>query len=391
MDQFYRNLPGFDDISALAQNQHYRAVPDEWLVAVLDVRESTQAIERGRYRDVNFIGAAAISTLLAQISRELPFVFGGDGACVLIRPEMADQATQLLASLCYYAQQQFSLRVHSGLVSVRELRQLGSDVLVAKYNSTHHFAQAMFKGGGLSLAEKRVKSDPALQIQAAPLLPRDQVFAGLTCRWKPIPASKGSTLCVLVQATGKDESAIIGQVLSELESGLGYPLSTCNPITMQQARYQSFFHNLRRHLRVSSHWFSKAFFSELYELLLTVLLFNLKGFRHFSAVDNYVRKIPRHCDFQKYDDTLRMVLDCSADEVEKITKALQPFAGRGEIAFGLHRSGAAQMTCYVESLSDGEHLHFVDGTGGGYAMAAKQLKRQQAKHSSKPEQAQAAG
>ena len=34
------------------------------------------------------------------------------------------------------------------------------------------------------------------------------------------------------------------------------------------------------------------------------------------------------------------------------------------------------MTCYVEGLQDSAHMHFVDADGGGYAMAATQLKKQ---------------
>ena len=34
------------------------------------------------------------------------------------------------------------------------------------------------------------------------------------------------------------------------------------------------------------------------------------------------------------------------------------------------------MTCYVNGLEDGQHIHFIDGGDGGYAVAAKQLKQQ---------------
>jgi len=34
------------------------------------------------------------------------------------------------------------------------------------------------------------------------------------------------------------------------------------------------------------------------------------------------------------------------------------------------------MTCYFHGPEDGQHIHFIDGGDGGYAMAAKQLKAQ---------------
>jgi hypothetical protein len=34
------------------------------------------------------------------------------------------------------------------------------------------------------------------------------------------------------------------------------------------------------------------------------------------------------------------------------------------------------MTCYVDSLNEGQHIHFIDAENGGYAMAAVDLKKQ---------------
>ena len=34
------------------------------------------------------------------------------------------------------------------------------------------------------------------------------------------------------------------------------------------------------------------------------------------------------------------------------------------------------MTCFLQSVNAGEHIHFIDGDNGGYALAAKQMKLQ---------------
>jgi Protein of unknown function (DUF3095) len=36
------------------------------------------------------------------------------------------------------------------------------------------------------------------------------------------------------------------------------------------------------------------------------------------------------------------------------------------------------MTCYVPSITDRGHVHFVDGADGGYAMAAQAMKTRRA-------------
>jgi hypothetical protein len=71
-----------------------------------------------------------------------------------------------------------------------------------------------------------------------------------------------------------------------------------------------------------------------------------------------------------------MVLDCSEEESIRIEEYLRQGRSRGELSYGIHYSSASLMTCYVNGLGDGDHIHFIDGGDGGYAIAAKQLKQQ---------------
>jgi len=79
-------------------------------------------------------------------------------------------------------------------------------------------------------------------------------------------------------------------------------------------------------------------------------------------------------DYRRFDDTLRILLDCSAAQADAIDTMLAQRAQRGELNYGLHRSDSALMTCLVFSLEKGEHIHFVDGSDGGFTSAAKNLK-----------------
>ena len=47
----------------------------------------------------------------------------------------------------------------------------------------------------------------------------------------------------------------------------------------------------------------------------------------------------------------------------------------GRLVYGMHRSREALLTCIVFSYN-GNHVHFVDGSDGGYAIAARGLKAQ---------------
>ncbi len=374
MDNFYRQLTGFTDIAQIVDERFYQPVPDDWYVSVVDVRGSTEAIERGNYRDVNFIGAAAITAHLNLVNPNLPFVFGGDGATVLVNESMRDETLKVLQSLSHYARESFALELHAGLVPVRTLRTMGKDLQIAKYLTGESIAQAMFKGGGVSLAETLVKNRAEFRCESSAVFSKTDIFSGLTCRWQPVPSGNGVTLSVLIQPQDENDQTVLTQVIARIETILGGSFAAANPVSMNTASYRSFLDNLKRQLRVTDIGFNKVFFSTLYELFLTVPLFNLKGFRFIPGVQNYVDQIPLHCDFKKYDDTLRMVLDCSPSEYRAIEDYLQSAQQAGQLCFGIHVSDAAQMTCYVESMSDGGHLHFVDGTDGGYALAAKLLK-----------------
>jgi hypothetical protein len=46
----------------------------------------------------------------------------------------------------------------------------------------------------------------------------------------------------------------------------------------------------------------------------------------------------------------------------------------GEINYGLHVSSESVMSCYVRNMNE-DHIHFVDGSEGGYTKAAGVLKK----------------
>jgi len=90
----------------------------------------------------------------------------------------------------------------------------------------------------------------------------------------------------------------------------------------------------------------------------------------------YREELRTNSDFRRFDDMLRMILDCPTDKADAIEAFFSGLHDEGKIAFGTHRSEHALMTCLVFSLTKGEHVHFVDGSDGGFAMAAVGLEGQ---------------
>jgi hypothetical protein len=91
----------------------------------------------------------------------------------------------------------------------------------------------------------------------------------------------------------------------------------------------------------------------------------------------YRREVVDNSDFRKYDDNLRMTLDCSPAVADRIERRLERAQRDNIVRFGLHRQPAALMTCIVPSITESNHVHFIDGAAGGYALAAQRLRAPQ--------------
>jgi hypothetical protein len=88
----------------------------------------------------------------------------------------------------------------------------------------------------------------------------------------------------------------------------------------------------------------------------------------------YLRQLVENSDFRKFDDGLRMTLDCPPALADAIEARLRDAAASGVARYGLYRQDAALITCFTPSASESNHMHFIDGARGGYATAAALLK-----------------
>ncbi len=373
-EHFYRDLPSFSEFAGVVDDAHFHVVPEGWKVVITDVRGSTEAIESGRYKDVNTVGAAAIACVqnaLADV--ELPFVFGGDGATFLVPDCHFPRVREELVGLQQLSQETFGLALRLGVVDVAELTAAGVEIKVAKFELVPGKAVAIFRGGGLTAAEERVKGQPDTYcieeraVKAANL-------KGLSCRWQPIPSRRGKILSLLVVA--KHSDAAYREILEELDTVYDGKMESANPVNVESMRYRSIGQCLEDERRYHRSRWSPRYWIRAIEIVVAVLIFKFKIPPLFFRPKTYAASMATHSDYRKFDDALRMIIDCSAAQADSIRATLHSMHEAQEIYYGVHESETSLMTCYVNGLSEGEHIHFVDGGGGGYAMAAKQLKRQ---------------
>ncbi|PSN11459.1 DUF3095 domain-containing protein [filamentous cyanobacterium CCT1] len=378
-DTFYADLPPLDQFLDLANPRSYVEAPADWYALITDVVASSQAIARGQYKEVNVLGASSIMAVLNAVTPlEVPFVFGGDGALLLVPPNAVQAARAALLAIRALARDSFGLDLRVGIVPLTVLGPRRA-VRVAKFRFSPAYCQASFIGGGLTYATELVKTDPTYRLD----VPGDCSAANLTgleCRWQDIPSPRGHTLSLIVAALpsgGYVNEYLYSEVLETIHGIYGewesyHPVApaalnlSLNPWRLRaeaKARAKS------PQLRDRATYTARAYLESL--LGLGLMRFDVQA----GGVKwgRYKADVRAASDYQKIDDMLRMVIAGSPAQTEQIVAYLDDRVAQGHLVYGVHVSDRALMTCLIMDRRD-RHFHLIDGADGGYALAAEQLK-----------------
>ena len=378
---FYENIEPFSDFSLVADLENYVLAPDDWSVVIADIQGSTKAINEGRYKQVNMIGAACINAVLNVCQKgEIPYVFGGDGATMLIPKKRIAACKQALLGVRQLAENNYDLTLRVGVVSVGSINKSGSQtVLVGKYEISPGNMLATFSGGGVELAEQWIKSDTThlvedVQNQEPPDL------SGLSCRWEPLQSKNGVMLSVLIHVTGRNDESrakTYRQLIDSIADITNDDAHTAKPIDDSNMYFRWPPRGLKDEIlatvgsRNKTLWTIHLYLNSLLQWALDRFDITAGGYRG----KKYRVELRDNTDYRRFDDTLRMLLDCTpkqADDIEALL--LKARSEQGKFVYGTHRADSALMTCLVFDLNKGEHMHFVDGNDGGFTSAAKQMK-----------------
>lgn len=375
-DDFYTSLSIFRDFTMVMDPTLFQPLPDDWLIGVADVMQSTQAIAENRYKAVNMAGAAVIVAVTNALSgRDFPFVFGGDGASFAVPANAAALARQALAQTSTWVKEDLGLTLRIALVSVAEIRLHGSDVQVARYAPSDNLSIAMFSGGGMAWADAAMKRGEIALEPAPPGAHPD--LSGLSCRYEEIPASRGLVLSLVVAPGRQAQAQAFRGVIEDITRIVEKTPNASRPVPGQRLRITWPPAGADLEARAARRAGESVSARKLKVLLWTLLYFFITHFnvtvgRFMPA--KYQREVIENSDFRKFDDSLRMVLDCTPALADEIEQHLRESAARGIVRFGTHRQEAAMMTCFTPSPSSANHVHFIDGALGGYAMAAAAMK-----------------
>lgn len=373
-EDFFAAVPLFSEFEGVTDAANYRPLPDGWVLALADIIGSTQAIAGGRYKDVNMAGASVISAVLNSVGKgDYPFVFGGDGALIALPGSLEKTARDALAAVQVWVEEDLDLMLRVAVVPVADIRAQGLDVRVARYSVSPYVTYAMFWGGGTSWAEKQMKLGQ-YGVARAPAGTRPDL-TGLSCRWSPIEARNGEIVSIIaVPGEGRP-----GQEFRDLVTGIVAITTEQNrnshPVPADGPDLAFSIRGVNREAKATApagRRFRQKLFIFL-QLGLTVLFYKLGvPLGRFDA-RRYKRDVAGNSDFRKFDDGLKMTLDVDADHLRRIEALLQEAQAKGVARYGLHRQSSALMTCFVPTPISRDHMHFIDGAAGGYAVAASQI------------------
>lgn len=360
----------------MADPASFAPVPEDWSILIADVNDSAGAIRAGRYKDVNMLSASVLAGVFNALGTiDIPFIFGGDGAMLVLPSELVNKAVPALRNAAEKGPLAYGISMRTGVVPLRELYRDGFTLGLARLAPTGNLAMAAFAGEASAEAERRVKDEP--ERYATPRLAGDADISGLECRWQGIRSPGGVMLSLMVrpQIPGRTHE-IIDAVLKKIGTHHPDPF----PVSDETLSISTDAHILDSEHRLKHAHLPPALRRLSLELLrahtATGRFMIEKRLRFPGVLDlsRYKYDVVHRSDHRKFDGTLRLVLATDPARLADLTDWLEARHRDGELAYGVHTDSEAIMTCVVYTRRE-HHLHFIDVNNGGYADAAEELKR----------------
>ena len=432
---FYAGLEAHDTLEGALRGG--RDVPGSWSVVITDVVGSTRAIEEGRYRLVNSLGAACIIAAVNAARsphdlRGFPFVFGGDGTTLLLPASYMPRVLPPLAELRTRARENMGLELRVGCVPMADLIGAGHSVTVGlldqckmrkckcrgRYEEMESSSAGfvpVLRGSGLEVAEQWVKGSSKYEVAdasagAEAVLSLDgiggrvsqdavaedpqgrqadkvkRLIDGLVCPLRPFETTKGADgtmLAVLAVPLGSVEQQIKTwlEIQRFISSEVSDPIPI-HPALMAQQGKMGKAGIPQYDVRIAASLSTKSWGARAWERVK--LSAKMNGLMRLMALCCFPPEakaelgavMATHTDWFKIDGALRMVLNLSARECAAVLAFLEKLHKGRRICYGFHKDRFAQVTCYVPADGGHNHFHMIDVCSGGYCAASVQLKQQ---------------
>lgn len=374
-DLFYSRLPVNQlPLSELLMEEHlFFTVPSNWHVLITDVRRSTEAIANGLHETVNLVATGSIVAVLNIAYKEnlsVPFFFGGDGATFIVPPTILEKVMKALLQHQENTQETFNLSLRVGHVPVENIYAQEQSLRISKLKTSELFSIPVVLGYGLSYAEKVIKGEDYMLVP--PEMSADHLdLSGMQCRWDKIkpPENYDEVISLLVVARPEVKQAeALRKVIEQIDNIYGDP-DKRKPITVSRLKLKATLKKIGTEMKAKLGGYRPVYlFRTWFTTLLGTLYFRTKPGK------TYLMQLVDMSDTLVIDGRINTVISGTAAQRKELEEALNKLEEEGFIRYGLFVSKESVMSCYVRSMNE-NHVHFIDGSDGGYTKAAAVLKK----------------
>jgi hypothetical protein len=377
---FYNSLNASTlPITALLCEEHFCKLPEDWFIVIADIRNSTAAVQRGAQNDVNLVAAGSLIAGL-NIARtrniEVPFFFGGDGGTLIIPPEILDEVLGALQQHGENSEKNFALSMHLGAVQVGEVYASGHYIKLSKTRLCKGLSKAIIIGDGLLWAERQIKAGHRAE-DASHHPPALLNMVGLECRWDKIapPTSNQEVICYLIEATDPTRQLqVYADVLGRADAIFG-ALEMRNPISKDRLKLLVSARKMRKEMLARfGQWKWLYFLREMFRTAVGRIMHGSKARLGGYSSAKYLQEVITNADTLTIDGRINTIITGTQTQCQRFLAYLDEREAAGMLRYGHHVNRESIMTCYIQSR-DESHIHFVDGSDGGYTAAASALKR----------------
>ncbi len=375
--KFYTDLQRHESsLRELLNNDNlFTPVPSDWHVILVEVSEQSKETHNEFYNDLNLATTGSIISVLNTIKAidntiKVPYFFRGNGAAFLI-PEMAlQQVNEALQNYALHVFKVFKFVLKIGDVKMEEVYKLGATFRVSKLKLNKYLTTPVVLGNGIIAAKKlsRAKTQNESHInEQKPFVNLN----GMECRWKEVFPNEHEkkVLCLLVVC--EDESLqveVFTKIMDEIDYIFGN-LKERSPISTIKLKLDNSFIKMRKEMYARLGKFDRGYLVQNW----LITYFGKFYFKYFVGGKNYLNRVSQLSDTIILDGTINTVFSGTDKQVKNLKLLLDTMESDRKITYGIHETYASIMSCYIEDR-DENHIHFVDGTEGGYMSAALHIK-----------------
>ncbi len=374
-EMFYSRLPVNQiRLSELLMEEHlFYKIPDNWHVLITDIKKSTRAVAEGLHETVNLVAAGSIVAVLNiafKANLSVPFFFGGDGATFIIPPVILGNVLKALKVHQQNTEKNFKIELRVGQVPVKDIYGNNHALHISKLKASQLFSIPVVLGDGLTYAEKIIKGEDYMP-ELFTVNEEDLDLSGMQCRWDKIkpPENYDEVVSLLVIARhGINQPLTFKKVIDKLDEIYGEP-ERRKPITVSRLKLKTTLKKVATEMRVKFGGYNAIYlFKNWCTTMLGLLYFRTKKGK------TYLHQLVEFSDTLVIDGKINTVISGTKQQRETLQAELDEMEKNGEINYGLHVSSESVMSCYVRNMNE-DHIHFVDGSEGGYTKAAGVLKK----------------